>query len=69
MRYVSRVQSPYGTNICTAYRVVPGLAVCVFDFAKFLNAPTIQELFLVRIKKKKKLSKQKSLDFVFTMRY
>ena len=27
--------------------VVPGLAVCVCDFSMFVNAPTIQELFLV----------------------
>ena len=26
--------------------VVPGLAVCVCEFSVFVNAPTIQELFL-----------------------
>ena len=33
----------YGLQI-----VVPGLAVCICDFSMFLNAPTIQELFLKR---------------------
>ena len=35
--------------------VVPGLAVCVCDVSMIVNAPTIQELFLVwdKIKKKK----------------
>ena len=51
------VRSPHVTYICMASMarqvVVPDLAVYVYDFSMFVDAPTIQELFLVFFFKEK----------------
>ena len=45
-RCVSRVRCAQNKYLLLQV-VVPGLAVCVYDFSMFVNALKIQELFLV----------------------